>query len=70
MGDKLSFFKWIAPIGQFLGLLPTLNVFTQQNLKESMLNAGFQIDHEWQPKDGHTLFLIVQKPTQPGADDA
>ncbi|WP_223788838.1 class I SAM-dependent methyltransferase [Marinicella meishanensis] len=69
MGDKLSFFKWIAPIGQFLGLLPVLNVFTRQNLRDAMQQAGFVIDHDWQPNNGHTLFLIAQKPPKSGDND-
>ncbi len=62
MGDKLSFFKWLAPIGKFFGIIPTLNVFTRNNLIESISNAGFIIEHKWQPNEGHNLFIIAQKP--------
>ncbi len=62
MGDNLSFFKWVAPIGQLFGVLPTLNVFTRKNLINAITNSGFRIKHQWQPNDGHNLFLMAQKP--------
>lgn len=66
LGDKLAFFKWIAPIGQLFGWLPILNVFSRKNLRTAIQDAGFVIEHDWQPGGGHTLFLIAQKPNQPG----
>jgi ubiquinone/menaquinone biosynthesis C-methylase UbiE len=62
MGDKLSFFKWIAPLGKWLGLMPNLNIFTRDDLRSAITDAGFEIDHDWQPNDGHSLFLMARKP--------
>ncbi len=62
IGDSMKFFKWIGPIGHFLGLLPTINVFTTQELEQSILAAGFKIDHQWQPGKGKSVFMVALKP--------
>lgn len=62
MGESLKIFKYIGPIGKMLGLMPTLKVFTQQNLKQSILDAGFSIDYQWRPDSGHSLFVVAKKP--------
>ena len=67
MGDKLSFFKWIAPLGHWLELMPILNIFTRDQLRSAMTDAGFEIEHDWQPNAGHTLFLMARKPTTTGS---
>ncbi len=61
LGDKLWFFKFIAPVGRFVGLMPMLKVFTVKELDESLSRAGFEIDHHWVPKDGHTAFIVAKK---------
>lgn len=61
LGDTMRWFKLIGPIGWFLGLMPLVRVFTVDDLRQSMTGAGFRIDHEWQPGDGRTLFLIAKK---------
>ncbi len=60
--DSMKFLKWIGPIGHVLGLLPTVNVFTVQQLEQSMLAAGFKIDHQWQPGKGKSVFMVAKKP--------
>ena len=55
-------FRLIGPIGRWLGLLPRLKVFSQNELRASMTSAGFVIDHSWQPDGARSLFLVVQKP--------
>jgi len=62
MGDKLKIFKLIAPIGQSLGLMPMVKVFSAKELEASMTNAGFEIDHQWQPADSHAVFIVAKKP--------
>ncbi len=61
LGDSMKIFKWLGPIGRFLGLLPTLHVFDQQALERFMLNADFDIIHQWQPAPGKAVFMIAQK---------
>ncbi len=61
LGDTMMFFKFIAPIGKFLGLMPLVQVFTTQELKESLTHAGFEIDYQWQPGKGKAVFLVAKK---------
>jgi len=61
LGDTMKFFKLIGPIGAFLGLIPTVKVFTRQELEDSITDAGFSIDHRWQPGKGKAVFIVAKK---------
>jgi 2-polyprenyl-3-methyl-5-hydroxy-6-metoxy-1,4-benzoquinol methylase len=61
LGDKLWFFKYIEPIGRFLGLMPMVKVFTVKQLDDSLTAAGFEIDHHWVPEKSHTAFVVARK---------
>ncbi len=62
MADRMSFFKYIAPLGRKLGLLPILKIFSEQNLLESMENSGFSIDYHWKREKGKAVFMVAKKP--------
>lgn len=62
IGDFMGFFKLVAPIGYFVGLLPLVRVFTRKDLEESLTKAGFVIDHEWQPGKSKAVFIVAIKP--------
>ena len=59
LGNGMSYFKVIGPIGKFFGLMPTVKVFTMAQLESSLTNAGFDIDHRWQPGEGKSSFRSV-----------
>ncbi len=61
LGDTMKFFKVIAPIGRFLGLMPLLRVFKVQELLTSLTDAGFSIDHEWRHGKGRVAFIVARK---------
>jgi len=61
MGDTMKFFKLIAPVGQAIGLLPLLRVFSQDELRDSLKAVGFTIEHDWCPGTGKALFLVARK---------
>ena len=61
LGDTMKFFKVIAPIGKFLGLMPLVKVFTAQELENSLTDAGFAIDYRWRPGKGKALFIVAKK---------
>jgi len=63
LGDSMNFFKFIAPVGKFFGLMPLVRIFTAQELENSLKNAGFQIDHEWRPGKNKMVFIVAQKTT-------
>ena len=61
LGDNMKWFKVIAPIGKFLGLMPLVKVFTAEELADSLTNAGFAIDYQWQPSKDKALFIVAKK---------
>ena len=61
LGDTMKFFKVIAPIGKFFGLLPVLRVFTTKELEGRLIDAGFEIDYQWQPGKGKAVFIVAKK---------
>jgi len=61
IGDMMKFFKIVAPIGKFLGLMPLVKVFTTRELEDSLTNVGFEIDYQWQPGKNKAVFIVVKK---------
>ena len=49
LGDTMKWFKLVAPIGKFLGMMPNVMVFATKELSDSLTDAGFTIDYHWQP---------------------
>ncbi len=64
LGDTMKWFKLIGPIGHLLGLIPRVQVFSQDELLESLRDAGFEIDHLWRPDKGATVFAVARKPDE------
>ncbi len=61
IGDTMKLLKVIAPVGKFLGLMPLVKVFTTEELVQSVTDAGFEIDHQWQPGKGKAVFIVAKK---------
>ena len=63
IGDTMmKFIEFIVPAGRFLGLMPLVRVFTAIELEESLTSVGFDIDYQWQPGKGKSLFIVAKKP--------
>lgn len=62
ISDMMFLFRMIVPVGLFFGLFPPVKVFSAADLRTSMHNAGFEIDHEWLPKPQAAVFMICRKP--------
>ena len=60
-GDGMSFFRLIGPVGWRLGLLPFIGIFTSQALTDSLTQAGFELDYQWQSGKGKALFIVAKK---------
>ena len=60
--DGMSFFKWIAPLGRKLGLLPMLQVFSERDLVQSLEGQGLDIIQQWKPDKSIAVFIIAKKP--------
>ena len=62
IGDMaIRFAKPIASVGHFFGLFPLLKAFTAKELKASIIEAGFEIDHYWHPGKGKAVFIVAKK---------
>ena len=61
IGDMSWYFRIIAPVGHYIGLIPLVKVFTQAQLMQSFIDAGFVIDHEWLPGKNAAAFIIAKK---------
>ena len=62
LGDSLKFFRFVAPIGKFLRLMPLFKVFTTSELLASLTGSGFEIVHQWQPGKNKGVFIVAKKP--------
>ena len=62
LGDGMRWFGLIAPVGRALGLLPLVRILTAAQIRDALLGRGYAIEHDWQPGDGRTLFLVARKP--------
>ena len=61
IGDSMKYFKIVASIGKFLGLMPLVKVFTTRELEDSLSDAGFEIDYQWQPGKNKAVFIVAKK---------
>lgn len=61
IGDTMAFLKYVLPIGRFLRLIPLVRVFTAEELKMSLAEAGFEIERQWQPGKGKAVFIVARK---------
>ncbi len=64
LSDNVGFLKPIAPLGKAIGLLPQLNFMSRTELRQSLLDAGFGVETDWQPGDDKSkaVFMVARKP--------
>ena len=68
LGDTMKWFRFIAPIGRRLGLIPMVKIFSVAELVASLTDAGFGIDYQWQPGRGMAVFIVARKPDRDGKE--
>ncbi len=61
LGDSMKFFKYVGPIGRRLGLIPLVKVFTEDELTRGVIDAGFEVHHQWRPGRGKAVFIVAVK---------
>lgn len=61
LGDTMKWFKLVAPIGRFFGVIPTVKIFTVQELVDSLTDGGFDIDYQWQPAPSKAVFIVAKR---------
>ena len=61
--ETMKWFKYIAPIGHAVGLLPKIQVFSKKKLELMLINAGFEIDYHLETHDKKDAqFFVAIKP--------
>lgn len=60
-GDFGRIFGWIISPFSWLGVIPTINLSTKQELLKSMKESGFQIEQEFQSDNSMAVFLVAKK---------
>lgn len=60
LGDNMRWFRFVEPVGRWLGVFPLVRIFTRNELEESLSSTGFEIEHAWQP-DKAVVFIIARK---------
>ena len=63
MGDAfvMKAIAFAVSLVSYTGLLPYINIFSAEQLVESIQKTGFTIEHQWRPKKKSALFLIARK---------
>ncbi|WP_432448560.1 class I SAM-dependent methyltransferase [Aliiroseovarius marinus] len=55
--------KLVAPVGQALGKIPHIAWFSEDDLRQMMRDAGFEVIEDWRPEGKiKALFLIAKRP--------
>ncbi len=62
IADMVPWFRPIAPIGRWLGLLPFIAIFRVGVLEQALTSAGFVIERRWQPGARKAVFIVARKP--------
>lgn len=62
IGNRAKILATIIPIASYFGILPPLQFFTVAELVKSIVDAGFKIDHQWQPGERDAVFIVAKKP--------
>lgn len=62
LGESSLAVKMLIGLIGALPLMPPIRRFTKAGLRQSMKQAGFEIEHDWAPHEGPTLFLVARKP--------
>lgn len=57
--ETMPWFRYIAPIGHALRLLPKVQVFSKEKLERMLLNAGFDIDYQLETHDKKAAHFFV-----------
>ncbi len=61
LGDTMRWLKIIAPIGKLLGLMPMVKFFTKDQLRDCIVDAGFNIDKFWLTGKGKAVCIVAKK---------
>ena len=55
-------FRMIAPLFRWLPFLPSVAVFSREELEARLEKVGFVIETSWQPDNNKAVFVVARKP--------
>lgn len=61
MGNSFWFLKPILMVGRFIGVLPLVRFLTQDQLVQSIVDAGFEIDQNMVMSKEKVAFIVAKK---------
>lgn len=62
MAGLMSVLKLVIPIMRLFGKAPrTVKCFSVEELVQSLADAGFDIDYQWQPSKTKAVFIVARK---------
>lgn len=61
-GGAMRLLGFLVPIGKWLGKLPHVEIMSRDQLQRALTDAGFLIEHTWQPAPGSAVFIIARRP--------
>ena len=53
--------RMLIPLARVFGLAPYVNYFTQQELEQTFIDAGFELEHVWRPGKNAAAFIVGRK---------
>jgi ubiquinone/menaquinone biosynthesis C-methylase UbiE len=62
IADMSTPFRFIAPLFRWLPFLPSVTVFSREELENSLEKIGFVIETSWQPGNNEAVFIVARKP--------
>ncbi len=62
IGDSGMGFKLLAPLFRWMPIMPSVWVFSQQELITMMEQVGFEVEYQWCPGTNKAVFIIARKP--------
>jgi len=67
IGGAIRLLQPVMVVGSYFGKLPSIRFLKEKDLLAAFTEAGFLIDHQWQPKPKQAIFLVARKADATGA---
>lgn len=61
LDDDMKLLKLIAPLGKFMGFMPVVKFFTQEDLQRCFKDHRFEIEYSWKPGKRKAVFIVSRK---------
>ena len=62
LGDSLAWLRFVLPIARVFGFVPYVAFFGKPELRKSIEDVGFTIEHDWVANKNAVLFAVARKP--------